>query len=65
MAWDGGALRPIWEQVHSRELYNHAQACDKGTIVDCHDYKNEAMDAPPSQLSELSVTLREAYGFAA
>ena len=51
--------------MHSRELYNHAQACDKGTIVDCHDYKNEAMDAPPSQLSELSVTLREAYGFAA
>ena len=54
-----------WEQVHSRELYNHSQACEEGTIFDCYENKNEAMDAPPSLLSELSATLRTAYGFAA
>ena len=64
VAWDGDTLSPVWSKVHATELYNHSQACSPaGTIFDCYENKNGAADAPPQLLSELSATLRAAFGF--
>ena len=61
VAWNGTSLQPMWERVHSVELYNHSQPCERGTIFDCFENVNVAKDAPAGLMAELRSTLRSSY----
>ena len=43
MAWNGTSLTPQWDQVHARELYDHAG--DRGTSFD--DWENANVAGQP------------------
>ena len=61
VAWNGSSLSPIFESVHSTELYNHSEPCDHGTVFDCFENVNVVKNAPLGLLSELRAALRDAF----
>ena len=63
VAWNGSDLSPMFDKVHSTELYNHSQPCLSGTVFDCFENQNIVQQAPVKLLAELSSTLRRAFGY--
>ena len=53
VAWNGTSLTPMWDGVHSIELYNHSQPCRKGTIFDCYENVNVVKAAPKGLVEEV------------
>ena len=63
--WNGSTLQPIWNEVLSRELYNHTldvpgtstwEAKDDFEDVNCVSLASEAL------LNEMATKLRSAFG---
>jgi hypothetical protein len=61
--WNGSALMPMWDQVFSRELYDHQG--DDGVDYDGFEMKNqldEVNRTSPEVLPMLAAKLREVAG---
>ena len=61
--WNGSSLTPIWDEVFSRELYDHEG--DDGTDYDGFEMQNQ-LDAingtSPQVVAQLAAQLRAAAG---
>lgn len=63
LAWNGTALKPIWDEVHSRELYNHTGPMKEGyTVFDSFENVNLYSGADETLKAWLAAKLRSAFG---
>ena len=65
VAWDGATLSPDWDNVQSRELYDHRQdipGTAEWEAKDDFEDKNHVQSADPKLLASLAAQLRAAFG---
>lgn len=65
VGWNGSTLSPQWDNVHSRELYNHTLDIPGEGLwerKDDFEDKNLVATADPDLVSELAKKLRAAFG---
>merc|ERR1712061_471823 len=61
LRWDGEALRPVWEEVVARELYDHSAESHDAIIEYIDESENENVAEDPGNAAlvrELSDKLR-------
>ena len=61
MRWDGDALRPLWDEVVGRELYDHGQLSSQLDTTYMDDAENENMAPLPENrvlVAQLSARLK-------
>ena len=65
VAWNGSSLAPMWDQVHSRELYDHRQdvpGTGEWERRDGFEAVNLVESADPALVGSLAAKLRAAFG---
>ena len=65
VAWNGTTLSPDWDNVQSRELYDHRQdipGAPEWEAKDDFEDKNHVQNADPKLLARLAAQLRAAFG---
>ena len=59
--WNGTSLTPMWNQLHSQELYDHKGDNGAWTNPDRFENVNLAKSAEPALVANLSAQLHRAF----